>query len=308
MHLLPLVSLEFLVPFSMAFGLEYRVCLGDFVVPLTKEELELKDLHELLSGDEEPQDFLLLSLKVSNPHPSMLWLTKALELPGPWWTKHAGSLAILEDLKKEILSKRPKSARMPKDAKAIVALQVRDRVILAKNSLLPVVLAFRPGTELQELEWFLREVEKDAKNLNTAEPPPKQAKLDVDPEEQEIIEECTRDLKSQYGCLQAVFLPSRSVIKVTRKDKRTSEFCVLGLKKKRQEAIITAGPQAWEPVRNVFEEAFGKAQKFLSHQEDQPAPLQLPGGSSAVAPVVPPLVDEPADAPVVPPLVDEPSL
>ena len=278
----------------MAFDLEYRLCLGDHVVPLARQTLELKDLHELQGGDEDPQEFLILNLKASPPMPSMLWFTKALGLKSGWWLKHAGALPILSEIKEAIASKKPRSSRMPRNHKAIVAIQIRDRVILAQNLTNSVVLAFKPGRELQDLSWFLQEVDKDLKDLDTEEPAAKQAKLELDPEENSIIEECTRDLMSHAGCHKALFLPSRSVFRVIRKDKISREFAVLSLKKKRQEAIITAGPQAWEPVRNVFHEALGKAQEFLSHQGEQPVPLQLPAGSSADAPLVPPLLDEPS--------------
>ena len=72
----------------MAFQLQHRLCVGEHVVPLAKQQLELKDLHELQSGDEDPQDFLLLSLKVGKPMPSMLWFTKSLGLPSSWWEKN----------------------------------------------------------------------------------------------------------------------------------------------------------------------------------------------------------------------------
>lgn len=277
----------------MAFQLQHRLCVGDHVVPLAKQQLELKDLHELQSGDEDPQDFLLLSLKVGKPMPSMLWFTKSLGLPSSWWEKNAVALPILSEIKEAIACKKPRSARMPKNPKAIVPIKIRDRVILAQNSTPPVVLAFKPGNELQDVDWFLQQVEKDLRDLDTEDPPEKKARLDLHPEEKEIVEECTQNLRSHAECQTAHFVPSRSVIRVTTKDKMIRDFGVSGLKKKRQVAIATSGPQAWEPVRNVFLDTLVAAQKFLSGEENQPAPLQLDAGSSADPPLVP-LVDEPS--------------
>ena len=142
----------------MAVPLGYRLCLGDVIVPLKTETLDFKDLFELKDGDQDQQEFLTLNLKATS---NMEWLTKMLDLKKPWWPQHSQSLPLLHEIETLINSKRPKSPRMPRNPKAIVAIEVRGRTVLVQNIVSSVILAFKSGDEIADIHWFIREIEKD---------------------------------------------------------------------------------------------------------------------------------------------------
>ena len=271
----------------MAF--QYRVCFEDTVVPLETQTLDFKDLHELKGGDEDEKEFLTLNLKASVQTKEARWLLKALgknhedKLSCVWWRNHQQDLPLIREIKAAISSWTPSSIRMPRHSKAIVAISVRDQVILVQNSIASVVLAFEKGSEIQGLSWFVREISKDISNDEApgaaegdegSAKRQKRSSSSLLPAEDEIVSECLRTLREHSNCKSVSFLPSRLSIKVIRQDKKTSEFGIRNLKSKRKEAIETVGPQAWQGVQNLYDDAVSSALAFLTEPQSDNLELQ----------------------------------
>lgn len=283
------------------FTLKYRMCLNDLAVPFVERSLAFHDLHNLAEGDIENQEFLILSLKASA---DVRWLERAFDLPARWWINHHGSVPLLLEIRQAIETKKVKSgggSRLPKLPTAIVAIHIREKVILVQNQTLFLSLAFKPGEEIEALQWFLEELEKDIEKLqnkaapqttqeqddDTQEPPrfSKQQKHRVGHEEHQVVQASLNKLLEHSECLRASFLSSRGSFRVIKKDKSSSEFLVSGLMKKRKVAQNRDDDDAWEGMNTKFDKAVASALVFLEGGDadggDPPQPVGDDARSSA---------------------------
>ncbi len=180
-----------------------------------------------------------------------------------WWRANAGRIQILNEIKANIKAGKP-SARMPKERKSFVFVQVRGKTILVLNNPRRVLLALTcsPGAgaasfeeEKGILQWLTAEMKEDIKTLTDPEEA-KAAKAPrgaVDP----VMQGGLKSLNALKAVRAAAWLPSRSAIKVTLNNKNAKEFRVLSSKKRKTAAVVVDGAQA---IQNAVADALGWAQ------------------------------------------------
>jgi hypothetical protein len=204
-------------------SVRWRMCLDDVAIPFHRDTLDLHDLHEEANGDKEDQEFLLLPIKATA---DMNWLQKSFKLPGArWWILNQYKINLLSEMRQAIDNKKIKNGRgcrMPKLHKSIVAIRIRDKVILVRNRSKSLCLAFKPGEEVETLQWILKELEEDIEKLSdqTAEEGPQKQQLHknaVGNEEGDVVKDSLKKVQAHAQCLQATFLPSRLSMKVIKK-------------------------------------------------------------------------------------------
>ena len=129
-----------------------------------------------------------------------------------------------------------------------------------------VILALSGADEAGTLQWFLQELQQDIEVLQEQGEPEhlKTEKTPVPEEDKEIVEECIQTLQSHPLCFRVSYLPSRKSFKVFSKDKRSSEFRVLGPKRKRN----STGDK--QEVHNQFHKAVSAAKEFLDPSDSAP--------------------------------------
>jgi hypothetical protein len=256
--------------------MKWRFCLGDRAIPFERETLDLHDLHDQANGDIMDQEFLLLSIKATA---EMGWLEKAFKLHTRWWVKNQWEILLLLEIRQAIDSKKVKSginSRMPRLPNAIVAIRIREKVILVQNRSQSLCLAFKPGEEVETLQWFLEELEKDLEKMQDQAAAPqgpqkqRQKHCGLGDEEAQVAKTSLEKVKGHPQCLNASYLPSRSSIKVIKKDKNTKQFFVKGLvviRKKfaETEADETMKKEALDPV---FDKVVTSALVFLDGGDD----------------------------------------
>ena len=136
-----------------------------------------------------------------------------------------------------------------------------------QNNLSVVILAFKRGSEIEDLRWFIRELEKDLdKASDPAEPEAKHQKVELEPEEQKVASEIAGRLQEHEQCQRVAFCPSRCSFKVIRTDKATGQFTVKNLNTQRKRALKTS---VWDGVVVVYDQAFERALEFLKAIEDK---------------------------------------
>ena len=255
----------------MALVVQNRVCLGDSAIPLREQCLDFHDLHTLAEGDLDGQVFLLLSLKASG---DLRWLERGFKLSAKWWVRNHMRVPLLKEIRQAIETKKSRSgggSRLPKLANTLVAIKIREKVILVQNQPLFVNLAFHPGEEIEGLQWIINELKKYIDHLKEEssessqddddegeddehEEPQgslrvsKQQRHPLSKNEQQIVENSLKNIREHSECLRATFLPSRCAFRVFKKDKSKSEFRVSDLKKKnvrwpRTERTLMGGRQ-----------------------------------------------------------------
>jgi hypothetical protein len=178
-------------------------------------------------------------------------------------------------------------ARYPKEHGSMVILQVRERILFVQNLQNIVVLGLRgtpgapPGTpedEIGALQWFLKELEQDIeKVLSPGEPEQNQATNMGSAEDEhheflEVIQDCTKNLRKHSNCQKAFFMPSRSCFRAHTKDKRSSEFRVQKLKRKR--GLENEKDQE-------YHKALSRALVFLGSSDGAPSLAEPLGDSQA---------------------------
>jgi hypothetical protein len=257
-------------------SVRWRMCLDDVAIPFHRETLDFHDLHLEANGDKWDQEFLLLPIKATA---DMNWLQKSFKLPGTrWWILHQYEINLLSEMRQAIDSKKIKigrGRRMPKLHKSIVAIRIRDKVIFVRNQSKSLCLAFKPGEEVETLQWFLKELEEDIKKLSdqgAEEGPQKQQvhKKAVGNEEGEVVKDSLNKVKAHAQCLQATFQPSRLSMRVIKKNKKAKEFVVKNLLATRKRLAKTGADETTqkEVLDSEFDKTVTSALVFLDEDDD----------------------------------------
>ena len=85
----------------MAYPFEYKLCLGNVIVPLSSRFEDLVDLGDLVGGDETAVAFKFLSISASA---DMTWCTKALGLKAYEWRTNHKLLALVREIREAVES------------------------------------------------------------------------------------------------------------------------------------------------------------------------------------------------------------
>ncbi len=236
------------------------------LVPRAKLTAHVIDPHSLGGVDLEGEATLNAVDLSANANTTWLVGPRAPIQKKPfWWKANAGRIQTLNEIKANIKAGKP-SARMPKERKSFVFVQVRGKTILVLNDPRRVLLALTcsPGAgaaswEGEEgiLQWLTAELQEDIKTLTVPEEAkaPRAAKAGrgaVDP----VMQEGLESLNAVEAVRTALWLPSRSTIKVTLNDNNAKEFRVLSSKKRKTTAMFVDGAQA---IKNAVAEALGWA-------------------------------------------------
>ena len=157
----------------MAPELSLKLCCGDRVIPLEPEIAALRDLYDLRGGDMDDQKFLLLKLSMTGNQfgwlQSLVGVQKAKNM-----RSNINKLKIMTEIHDAIEALRPSNNKRLKNPKLIVPIKVRNQVLLVRNNPNSKELAFRQSTEhlsapmaedIQLLQWFVEELEKDLESL-----------------------------------------------------------------------------------------------------------------------------------------------
>jgi len=273
------------------FALEYRLCLNDMALPLVRRAMDFEDIHHLAGGDSGEQDFVCLELKATA---DVRWLEKAFQLPVRFWKAHHFEVPLLQEMRQAIDSGKVRKgggSRLPRRPDAVVAIRVRDRVILIQNKTSGLALVSKPDEQRETFQWFLEELQKDLEKLkdqhenlhdqqaetassSTQPSLRKQKRLASDMEEENIIEAAVTKLREHPLCSRATFLPSRDSFRVLRTDRKSSEIFVPGCRKKRQSAREQQDDEAWDNLRSSFDQGVNLAIEFLAGADSPPvAPI-----------------------------------
>ena len=259
-----------------AFVVKERLCVNDIAVPLEEHTLDFVDLHNLKDGDEENLEFLLLHCKATS---NMVWLESALKLKARWWVNNSNKVPLLIEIRKAIETKKVRSgggARLPKCAKSIVALEIRDQVIYAVNNPMYVTFAFKPEESTSGVQWLLEELHKDIEVLKMTGASPssmKRSKSEVTNEEDVFVQQSLESIRYHAQCRRVCFQRSRNSFMIFKKDKSSSEISIPGLEKRRKEALSREHEESWDKVGNSYQQAVSCALQFLEPGEGIIAPL-----------------------------------
>ena len=193
---------------------------------------------------------------------------------------------MLQEILKLIHGTRPQrgAARLlSKSPNAVLPLTVRGHVLWCQNSLRSVTLALRQGKELEDLQWFLQELESDLESLLQGSPAAhrKEAKVEVPEGLAEPVEEVIGQIEGLASCSKAKYLPSRMSFRVFHTNGTFEEFRVKGLSKRDP-------ADHEEDVQKLFSAVMQKAFGFLNGESQEPAsqPAQSSQGNSQDEPAV----------------------
>ena len=257
-----------------AFKFERKLCLNDVFVPLETREMEFSDIHGITGEEDFEGSFNLLNLRATH---DAHWLQKALKLPAKWWVRNQAKLPLMHDISEAIMqSKKTKggAARLPRQEHLVVAIRVRERVLLVQNSTRCQTIAIKDGDEPEVLTWLLEQIQKDVALDTTAAPasprgssvPQKKSREDLEPCDT-FTDEALETLRKHPACSRAWFLPSRSAIKVSKHSKGAQSFTLTSKKRKKAQAADCT--EAWGEWQAHVSEVVASAIRFLE-QADQP--------------------------------------
>ena len=214
------------------------------------------------------------------------WLEKAFQLPYRYWKTHHADFPLLQEMQQAIESGKVRKgggSRLPRRPDAVVAILIRDKVIFIQNKTSGLALVSKLGEEVETFQWFLEEIEKDLTKLmdpqdtqpnaassSTGPSGQKQKRHVLDVEEKDIVEASMKKLREHPLCIGAIFLPYRGSLRVTRKDKTTSEIFLSGCKKKRMAAREKQDEEGWEYLRSSFDQTLVSAVEFLEQAGSDP--------------------------------------
>jgi hypothetical protein len=243
--------------------------------------MDFEDIHNLARGDSGEEEFWCLDLKATG---DARWLERAFQLPVRFWKAHQHEVPLLQEMRKAIESGKVRKgggSRLPRRPDAVVAIQVRDKVLMIQNKTSGLVLMAKHGAEQETFQWFLEELQKDLLNLkehqaetasSSTEPPVKQKRLSIDVEEEHIVEAALDKVREHPLCSRVIFLPSRDSLRVIRTDKQTAEIFVSGSRKKRLSARQDQDEEGWAHLRSSFDRAANSAIEFLTGADSPSAP------------------------------------
>ena len=259
-----------------------KLCLGGRAVPLVERELEFEDIFQV-GGDLDEQMFECLSLKASmDPR----WLQSAFKLSTKWWAMNSSKVPLIQEIREIIDSGKAKKGaakRLSRKADVVVAINVRGHQLLVLNTVLPVTLCWPQAKDdgdqgIETLEWFVSEFKKDLEGMQISKKRPfepsqgssgRPTKAKASNKEQGIINDTLDSIKEHPQCKTVHFLPTRSSIKIIKKDKKVRQFPLKGLGNKRKKALDRDDDeQAWGELQSIFDQIVPKAIGFLNGEED----------------------------------------
>jgi hypothetical protein len=271
-------------PLEPPFVLERLLCLNGSPLPFTSGTMDFEDLHELAGGDKVDCDFVCLAIKAAD---DVHWLEKAIKVPARYWRANHAHLPLLQEMRKAIEAGKPQGnrRRMSRRTGVVVAIEIRDKILLMQNKL-GLVLCSRPGEEEETVRWFLEEVGKDVKHLQDLKAEAQDEAGDVgqegirkralkkggghrvptddDDPEQSLIQTALSRIRDHPQCHHVIYLPSRHCFKLIKKNDSTDKHIYIkGLTKKRKEAFERQDDRAQESIQKLFEQAIGACFEFL---------------------------------------------
>ena len=185
---------------------KHRLCLNHFAVPLEEQTLGFVDPYNLAAEAEEE---FLVSLVTFKASAKMHWLESSLDLPARWWSHKGTTLPLLQEIVNLIKDKRAKKGSdvlMPRNHKSLLPLEVRGKVLWFENNARCVVLALRQGKEVEQLLWFVEELNSDIEALS--DPVAKSKRQSKLPEDLEgPVEDTLRNLR-EHARVQECDLPA----------------------------------------------------------------------------------------------------
>ena len=271
-----------------------RLCLESSVIPLQKQTLAFVDPYKLA---EEADEVLAVSLVRLSATGELSWLHQGLGLPRRWWLQNHFRVPLIQEILGLVKDKKPQQGcqvLMPRKHKNLLPLQVRGKILWFENNSRCVSLALQQGREVEHLQWFMNELQKDIRNLavepeasdgpeDQAGPSHKKSKLKLSEEFENLVQESLEEIREHPQSLSAVYLTSKSSFRVSRKkDNGWKIIRVKGLKKK-------------QPLNRQFSFAVKACSEFLesadpgaaasSNQQPQPA-VPEEAGHAEVGPEV----------------------
>ena len=250
-----------------------RLCVNDCAVPTEDTELSFVDPYGLAS---EPDEALAVSLVDLKATANITWLQQAFKLPARWWVRNHHRVPLVLEIQKLIRDQKATKggqARLPRNHKSLLPLQVRGKILWFMNDSRSVVLAVR-NERLDDFHWFLQELVKDVQEHvlgqdDDQEPAGRRKGGGEIPEDlQDPVHETLQTLREHPQCLSAVWMPARLSFRVHRKsDKSMKELRVKDLKRKRSQAAETNNQTL---VKNQFDMLVPEASEFLDSSDLAP--------------------------------------
>ena len=151
---------------TMAWSLNFKVCLNGSCLHMDNLLTCLSDPGNLVGGNEDDLEFLLLSFNTKNNKNKWL-LETAFGLPRHGY--YAAKVPVLMEIRDAIAACKPTvKSRAPRSRTEVVAVAVRDHNFLVLSDPRGVTLAFRKHEnntlapeDLELLQWFLEALERD---------------------------------------------------------------------------------------------------------------------------------------------------
>lgn len=250
--------------------IEMALVLNKKIVPTEPKTLYLYDPYELASSSEnlfQVDDELEVNLVHFKATGDLSWVERAFQLPLRWWSTHSREIPLLLEITELIRSKKPKGIR-PKEPNTLLLVEVRERILVVGNNpgFVTLALTGHPGVPRGSFEdqsgvlmWFVEQLHKDVKVLlgrSERASGSKGPRGEEDYEHQDLVDEGIERLQANPQTKKVFWLPSRQAFKVIKADKRTSEFRVNGLTKRRR------GSES-----ECFDKALTAALQFLNGPE-----------------------------------------
>ena len=279
------------------FQFEMKVCLGTSVVPLFTRRETLHDPMGLVAAELEDVEWQCLSLRQKA---NTGWALQPLGVTAKGWRQYHNSLPILQELRQGIMdmkkSLKTQGSRMPMMPQYMVPLKIRDQVVIVRNHVTFLEMAFNKGEALEGLAWLMQQLKQDFPKVLKVAQLQEDDESDEDHEDEQgedpeahwysvmdkkTISKTLEKVQSHERCKSATWCPSRVTLKVVRKDKSCKWVRIQGLLKRRKvvAAVEDENMALLEPVRTSFESAAAEALYFLEHQEEPvAAPIQDSAG------------------------------
>ena len=275
----------------MTWVLEHKLCLNNMPVPFVKKDMEFDDIHHIASLPDEDITFSLLSLKVTD---NADWLSRALQpevksaAASRRWMSRLSSVALVKEIFEAISKGKPTGpqARLSRRPNIVVAIEIRGQVILVVNQTRHITLAFQEGQELEGMQWFLTELQKDLETINEDDQEDKEENLEEKSEDDEEDKEGDQEfedlhiqlqkkylerLRMHEQCKRASWPPSKPCYRVLNKDKATKHFVVQDLKKRRKDFTHRGDPLNLQVLQTNHDRAYQEAVGWLDSFSDRPS-------------------------------------
>ena len=242
----------------MALLVARRLCVGDMAVPLEECTKDVADPKGVGIGSHDDLKLLSLSLTGTQKPRQHLWLAEALGLGIGTLLKNLWKLPLFVAIRSETACKKPRGpgSAVARNPHVAIGTRVRGRILLLENSTKVIRLFFRPGEEDDGIKWLLNELAadveglKDQKDEKEVGSPAYVPHSDSQPDSQhsdaeeigrdavsESLKKALEELKNLPGCASAMWISSRSSLRVSVSSEegekpKTLQKMVKGFKRK----------------------------------------------------------------------------